>query len=62
MTTITNAKKFQQYKSRFILIVEKILVFSSNTKLVRENRKICLHISNKLHIEFFVINNSHLDR
>ena len=36
MTTTTNAENLGQYKSRFSLIVEQILVFASSTNLVRK--------------------------
>ena len=36
MTKITNTENLQQYKRRFSLIVEEILIFASSTNLVRE--------------------------
>ena len=36
MTTTTNAENLRQYKSRFPLIVEQILAFTSSTDLVEE--------------------------
>ena len=36
MTTTTNEEKLQQYKSRFSLIVEPVLVFASSVDLFRE--------------------------
>ena len=36
MTTATNAENLRQYKSRFPLIVEQILAFTSSTDLVEE--------------------------
>ena len=36
MSTTTNADKLRQYKIRFSLIVEQILVFASSINLVRD--------------------------
>ena len=36
MTTATNVENLRHYKSRFSLIVEEILAFTSSTNLVRE--------------------------
>ena len=36
MTTTTNAENLRQYKSRFSLIVEQILLLASSINLVRE--------------------------
>ena len=36
MTTATNAKKLQQYKTRFSLIIEQMLICASSTNLVWE--------------------------
>ena len=36
MITTTNTENFRQYKSGFSLIVEQVLVFTSNTNLVKE--------------------------
>ena len=36
MTMTTNAENLGQYKSRFSLIVEQILAFTSSTNLVSE--------------------------
>ena len=40
MTTITNAENLQQYKSRFSLILEQILIFPSSTNLARKNKNL----------------------
>ena len=40
MTTTTNAENLPQYKTRFSLIVEQILVFSSNTNLFRKGKNL----------------------
>ena len=47
MTTITNPGNLRQYKSRFSVIVEQILVVFSSTNLARVV-KICLNFLNKL--------------
>ena len=36
MTTTTNAENLRQYKIRFFLIAEQILVFASHLNIVRE--------------------------
>ena len=36
MITTTNTENFRQYKSGFSLIVEQVMVFTSNTNLVKE--------------------------
>ena len=36
MATTTNGETLRQYKSRFSLVVEQILAFSSSTYLVRK--------------------------
>ena len=36
MTATTSGKNLRQYKSKFPLAVEQILVFASNTNMVRE--------------------------
>ena len=38
MIATTNAEDLRQYKSRFSLIVEQILGFTSSTILVREDK------------------------
>ena len=48
MTATTNAEDLRKYKSRVSLIVELMLPLNSNTNMVREVKKICLQISNKL--------------
>ena len=45
MTTTTNAENLRQYKSKFSLIVEQILVFALSTNLGK--LRICLRISNE---------------
>ena len=47
MTATTNAENLPQYKIRFSLIAEQILVFASHPNIVREV-KICLQISSIL--------------
>ena len=40
MATATNVEKLRQYKSRFSLIVEQVLDFTSSINLVRENKNL----------------------
>ena len=42
MTTLTNAEILQQYKSRLLLIVEQIQLFTLSTNFVREVKKLSL--------------------
>ena len=48
MTTTRNAENLSQEKSRYSLIVERMLALALSTKLV-EKIRICLKISNELH-------------
>ena len=43
MTTKTNAENLRQYKSRFPLIVDQMLAFTTSTNLVREVKNMYLH-------------------
>ena len=44
MTTTTNAENLRQYKSRFSLIVQQILVFPFITNLIREVKDVLLNM------------------
>ena len=53
MTVTTNAENLWQYKIWFSLIVELIPPFNSSPNMVREVKKICFQIPNKLRHNVF---------
>ena len=61
MITTTNTENFQQYESGFSLIVEQVLVFTSNTNLVREVKNLSLNFKRIEITMFYANDNSLLD-
>ena len=50
MTTTTNSENSRQYKSRFTLIIEQILVFPFITNLIREVKDVLLNRIGQVYI------------
>ena len=61
MTTTTNAENLRQYKIRFFLIAEQILVFASHPDIVREVNIFVSKFQAYYLTMFYVIENFHLE-
>ena len=61
MTTTTNAKNLRQYKIRFFLTAEQILVFASHLNIVREVNIFVSKFQPYYLTMFYVVENFHLD-
>ena len=61
MIATTNAENLRQYKSRFSLIVEKILAFASGPNMVREEKRSVFKFQTNYVTVFSLIEYSRLD-
>ena len=61
MTVTKNAENFRQYKIRFSLIVEQILIFASSSNMVTDVEKSFSKLQTNCVTMFHVIKYPHLD-
>ena len=61
MTATTNAENLRQYKIRFSLTVEQILLFASAPNMVREVKNLPPHLKKNCVTVFYVTEYSRLD-